>query len=119
MVSGQVQVSPQEVTATASKTGDKAGEAETIQQKIASAQVPGNSWGLVGLITVGAYSELLGALNDHMNTMSQGIQNLAGTIKSIADNYQQNEDEVSEKFADIDKDLGVTAVPPAPAGGEG
>lgn len=115
-MSGRVRVSPQEVGSVASRTGDTAGQAQTIQQKISSAQVPGNAWGLVGLVTVGAYNELLGALNDHMNKMSQGIQNLAGTIKTIADNYKENEDTVAEKFADIDKELGQTA---PPAGGNG
>lgn len=119
MVSGQVQVNHQEVKDTAGTAGDKASDAETIQSKITSAQVPGNAWGLVGLITVSAYDELLGALNDHMKNMSSGIQNLSDTLKSIADNYKQNEEAINDSFKDIEKELGDAPKPPTPsAGGE-
>jgi uncharacterized protein YukE len=119
MVSGHYQVNARELTDTASKTGDTATDAQTIQQKIAAAQVPGNAWGLVGLITVGAYNELLGALNDHTQHMATGIQKLSDTIKAIGENYQRNEDDIAEKFSDIEKDLGATATSRAPRGGNG
>lgn len=116
MVSGQIQVNHQELTDTGTKAGDTSGDAKTIQQKIQAAQVPQNAWGEVGLLTVGEYEILLAALNDHMNTMSQGIQNLAGTIQQIATNYKENEDSVAETFSDAEKDLGDAAQAPTAKG---
>lgn len=116
MVSGQIQVNHQELADTGDKTRETSDDAKTIQQKISSAQVPPDAWGLVGLLTVGQYETLLSALNDHMNTMASGIQNLADTIKQIAGNYKENEDSVAESFSDVEKDLGETAQPPAPKG---
>lgn len=116
MVSGQIQVNHQELTDTGTKTGDTSDDAKTIQQKIQAAQVPQNAWGIVGLLTVGEYEVLLAALNDHMSTMSQGIQNLASTIQQIASNYKENEDSVAETFSDVEKDLGDTAQAPTAKG---
>lgn len=115
-MSGQIQVNQQELADTGDKAGAASEDTKTIQQKIQSAQVPPDAWGLVGLLTVGQYEILLSALNDHMNSMSQGIQTLADTIKQIAGNYKENEDSVAESFSDIEKDLGDTAQPPAPKG---
>jgi uncharacterized protein YukE len=115
-VSGQIQVNHQEVSDAGSKTAAKAGDAETIKAKIQSAQVEDGSWGLVGKITEGAYSGLLGQLNDHMSQMSSGIQKLGDTIKQIASNYKENEDSISSGFEDIVKEIGDSPKPPTPKG---
>lgn len=112
MVSGQVQVSHEEVSDAGGKTADKASDADTIKAKVQSAQVEDGSWGLVGKITEGSYKDLLSQLNDHMSKMSDGIQNLADTIKKIADNYKQNEDAISDSFKDIEKEVGEAPKPP-------
>lgn len=114
MVSGQIQVSHQEVSDTGSATAQKSGEAESIKSKIQSAQVEDGSWGLVGKITEGSYKDLLSQLDDHMSHMSQGIEKLADTIKQIAANYKENEDSISESFKEIDKEIGEAPKPPTP-----
>lgn len=114
MVSGQVQVNHQEVSDAGSKTADKSSDADTIKAKIADAQVADGSWGLVGKITEGSYKDLLSQLNDHMNQMSEGIQNLADTIKQIATNYKENEDAISDSFKDIENEVGEAPKPPTP-----
>lgn len=112
MVSGRVQVKHEEVSDTGSKTAEKSSDADTIKAKIASAQVEDGAWGLVGKITEGSYSDLLGQLNDHMSQMSEGIQKLADTIKQIAANYKDNEDSISDSFSDIINEIGEAPKPP-------
>lgn len=112
MVSGQVQVNHADLSKAGGDTAAKSGDAESIQAKIADAQVKDGSWGLVGKITEGDYKNLLSQLDDHMNQMSQGIQTLADTIKQIATNYKENEDAVSDSFKDIEKQVDEAPKPP-------
>lgn len=112
MVSGQVQVNHEEISKAGSDTAAKSSDAESIQAKIADAQVEDGSWGLVGKITEGDYKNLLSQLNDHMNQMSQGIQTLANTIKQIATNYKENEDAIIDSFKDIENQVNEAPKPP-------
>ncbi|HEX3784694.1 MAG TPA: hypothetical protein VHX38_33955 [Pseudonocardiaceae bacterium] len=118
-MSGSFQANHQEMADTAGKTGDKADDADSIKSSISEAQVPSGSWGLVGKITEGKYATLLSQLNDHMDAMSQGIANLAGTIQKIATNYKENEDSISDSFSDIDKEIGEEPAPPTPSASAG
>lgn len=116
------QVNHAELTDTASKTDDAGSDAQGIVSKVSAANgtVPQNSWGLLGEMgPYEIYKNYYGEFSQHVGDIVSGIQKLATNIKNTADQYKQNEDEVNEKFTDIEKDLDGTAKPPETNGGDG
>lgn len=120
-MSNGYQVNHTELTGAGTKTDGKASEAQGIQDKVnaADGQVPEKAWGLIGQVKLyGFYTNLLGELKDHVAEMIQGVQKLASDITATADLYKQNEDDVAQKFKDIEGGLGggSSSAPPAPPG---
>jgi uncharacterized protein YukE len=118
-VSNGYQVNHEELADTASKTGDKAAEAEGIRAKVDAANglVPSKAWGLLGNLTVyGRYQEVYATFSDHVNKMIAGVQKLSDDIKTTAERYKQNEDAVQEKFDEIGRELNGPSAKTAPAG---
>lgn len=104
-----LQVNHRELANTGAKTADKAKEADGIQQKLGAANglIPEKAWGLLGNLTVHhMYTDMLGAFQDHVSNMVQGMEKLADDIRSTADHYRQNDEAAEEKFKDIEKELG-------------
>ncbi|HEX3784698.1 MAG TPA: hypothetical protein VHX38_33975 [Pseudonocardiaceae bacterium] len=114
---------PSEISEAGAKTTGKAEEAEGIKGKVAEAngKVPQKAWGLLGnLGPYEIYQGLYSSFSDHVNTMVSGIQTLAGNIKATADQYQQNEDAVQDKFNEVMTDLdGAPEAPEISGGGSG
>jgi uncharacterized protein YukE len=99
----------EQLAATGAKAGDKAKQAEGIQQKLDSANglVPEKAWGLLGNMTVHhAYNGVLSTLQDHVSNMIKGVQKLADDIKDTADHYRQSDEAVEEKLKDLEKEMG-------------
>ncbi len=115
------QVNNDDLTTAASKTQDSGSDAEGIVSKVSAANgtVPRNSWGLLGeLGPYEIYQKYYSAFSGHVGDIVTGIQKLATNIANTAAQYQQNEDDVNEKFTDIAKDLDGTAKPPETSGGD-
>lgn len=107
-MSGDFQVNHAQLTDASGRTAAQASAADSIKGKVAAAngQVPSKAWGLLGNLTVyHAYTEMLGQLNDHVSDMIQSVQKLASDIKTTADQYKQNEDDVAKSFQGIQNDL--------------
>jgi uncharacterized protein YukE len=120
-VSGGYQVTHTEVAGAAQQTDGKADDAESIRQKVTSANgsVPSKAWGLLGnMLVYGKYQDVYSTFSGHVDTMITGLRNLASDIKTTADQYKQNEDDVAKSFGDIENDLGELPPAKAPAGGE-
>lgn len=115
------QVNHAELTDAATQTDGKAKDAESIRQKVTSADnsVPSQAWGLLGDLTVYHwYQSVYSTFNDHVNKMISGVNTLATDIKNTADQYKQNDDAVGDQFKDIENDLaGEPATKTAPSGG--
>jgi uncharacterized protein YukE len=121
-MSGGYQVNHTELADTGAKTGGKADEADGIKGKVAEAngKVPQKAWGLLGnLGPYEIYQSLYSSFNDHVNTMVEGIHTLAGNIKTTADQYKQNEDDVQDKFNEVMNDLDGAPKAPETSGGSG
>ena len=102
-------VNHEELAATGDQTGDKAKDADGLQEKLNSADglVPPKAWGLIGHLEIHhAYTEMFGTLQEHMSNMIQGVRKLGEDINNAADQYRQNDEAAEEKLKDIQKELG-------------
>lgn len=114
------QVNHAEVKATGDAATDKANEAEGIKGKVAAAngQVPSQAWGLLGHMgPYEIYQAFYSSFSDHVNDMVSGLQKLADNLKTTADQYKQNEDDINDKLKDVMNDLDGAAKPPETSGG--
>lgn len=110
------QVHTGEVATAGEQTDGKAQEAEGIRSKVdaANGKVPSQAWGLLGDLTVyNWYQQVYGTFSDHVDKMISGVQKLADDIKTTAQRYDQNEDEVGKSFSDIENELGSAPKPPS------
>lgn len=120
-MSGGYQVTNTEVASAAQQTDGKADDAESIRQKVTAANgsVPSKAWGLLGnMLVYGKYQDVYSTFSGHVDTMITGLRNLASDIKTTADQYKQNEDDVAKSFGDIETDLGELPPATGPSGGE-
>jgi hypothetical protein len=99
------EVEPEELRQFASKLDGHHGRAGEIAGLVAKADVGDKSWGVVGLMTKGEYTQRLADLKDLFADMQAGLQSGAAKFRGTADGYADQEAALKKIFDGIQVEI--------------
>ncbi|MEU5848005.1 WXG100 family type VII secretion target [Saccharopolyspora shandongensis] len=82
-------------------------DAKAVRDKVAGAEVPEVSWGLLGLATTySSYRDLLEKFKQHLDEMSEGLTKAGEDITACGRDYQESDRSMAEMFGKILGEVG-------------
>ncbi|USX49721.1 WXG100 family type VII secretion target [Lentzea sp. HUAS12] len=99
------EVEPEELRQFAGKLDSHHNRAGEIAGLVAMADVGDRSWGVVGLLTKGEYTQRLAELKDLFADMQTGLQSGAAKFRGTADGYAEQEEALKKIFNGIQVEI--------------